>query len=192
MQMTKAELRKLAADKRNELKTEQKERSILKKLTEFDAFKHAKTVLCYVSHGDEISTAGIIDYCFCNNKTLAVPYCENEFGKMSFYYINSTTDLVEGRFGIPAPDIKKCKAVKSFNDSVIIVPALCCDLNGFRLGYGGGYYDIFLAKYKFPSIALCLSDLIIDSIPLTEYDIAVDAIITENETIIINDGGKNG
>ena len=61
---------------------------------------------------------------------------------------------------------------------LVIVPALCCDKNNFRLGYGGGFYDRFLADYKGKTVVCLPKELVIDTIYPDEFDIAVENIIT--------------
>lgn len=68
--------------------------------------------------------------------------------------------------------------------SVALVPGLAFDRRGFRLGYGGGYYDRFLPAFSGVSIGLCRSDLLSDELPsLSEYDYPVDLVVTDNEAI---------
>ena len=61
---------------------------------------------------------------------------------------------------------------------LVIVPALCCDKNNFRLGYGGGFYDRFLANYEGKTIVCLPKELIIESVCPDEFDIAVDKIVS--------------
>lgn len=190
--MDKNDLRAVALNKRQEIKNAGFDAAITERLIGLSEFKNAETVLCYVSRDDEISTEKIIEYSFKNNKRVGVPFCTDEKGIMTFYSINSFNDLQNGRFGIKEPIVSSCKKIDSYDNTVVIVPALCVSRNGFRLGYGGGYYDRFLADKSVTSIGLCYNDLIIDNIDINDYDIPLDIIITENELIYCNNGGKNG
>ena len=190
--MDKNKLRALALSKRQDIKNADKDAAITKRLISLYEYKKAETVLCYVSRDDEISTEKIIEYSLKNNKRVGVPFCTETKGVMTFYSINSLNDLQNGRFGIKEPIVTSCKQIDSYDNTVVIVPALCVSRNGFRLGYGGGYYDRFLADKSVTSIGLCYNDLIIDNIDINDYDIPLDIIITENELIYCNNGGKNG
>lgn len=62
---------------------------------------------------------------------------------------------------------------------LVIVPALAADNNGFRLGYGGGFYDRFLSKHKIKSIVPIAKELLIEKLPVDVFDIPVDCVITD-------------
>ena len=94
-------------------------------------------------------------------------------------YYDSLNDLREGMYGIREPDeALPCSEITE--NTVCIVPGLAFTPDGGRLGYGGGYYDRFLSDYSGTSIGLCYSELLFDSLPSEEYDIAVDIIITDS------------
>ena len=142
-------------------------------------FNSCNTALLYYSVNDEVDTLRIIEYCLSINKKIALPVCKRD-GLLDFYFIESLTDLTEGKFKIPAPDISFCKPVTDYSDSVCIVPALCFDKTGSRLGYGGGYYDRFLKSHNVFSIGLCYDSFLYDTIPSENHDIKVDSIVTES------------
>ena len=75
---------------------------------------------------------------------------------------------------------------KKNNIDLIIVPALCCDKNGYRLGYGGGYYDRFLKDYKGIKVVCLPKQLIFDTIYHEVHDIKMDYIITESRIIKVS------
>ncbi len=142
-------------------------------------FNSYNTVLLYYSVNDEVDTLRIIEYCLSINKKIALPVCKKD-GLLDFYFIESLNDLTEGKYKIPAPDITFCKTVTDYSDSVCIVPALCFDKTGSRLGYGGGYYDRFLKCHNVFSIGLCYDSFLYDTIPSENHDIKVDSIVTES------------
>ena len=72
-----------------------------------------------------------------------------------------------------------CEACEAKTIDLIIVPALLCDKNNYRLGYGGGYYDRFLKNTKAYKICCIPSEMIIKELPVEEFDIRMDEIITE-------------
>jgi len=189
----KIEIRKNAREKRKALTNkEQCDLLIAKTLLNSNAYKNAKTVLIYVSLDDEIKTDSIINNALESGKTVAVPFCWDKQGNMDFYIINSLDVLKSGSFGVREPDINKSKKLTGFNNSVIIVPGLVFDKNGYRVGFGKGYYDRFLSKNEIYSIGLCYDELLISEVPRDEYDKNVDLIITQSSVINCEDGGKNG
>ena len=114
-------------------------------------------------------------------------------GNMDFYYITDFDDLKIQSFGVREPVIEKCKKVASFDNTIIILPGLCFDSNGNRLGYGKGYYDRFLQirNWNIHRPFLCYNSLIVKNVPTDIYDKKVDLIVSENGVVNVN-GGKNG
>lgn len=140
-----------------------------------DEYRECKTVLIYVSKENEIDTFGIINAAFANNKRVAVPVTGDDYS-LEFYYINSTEELKPGKFNVLEPSELNEK-VTGFSDSMCIVPALCCDLSGNRVGYGKGCYDRFLADYTGKKVCLVYSDFVFPSVEHSEFDVPVDTIV---------------
>ena len=140
-------------------------------------YRSAKTILIYAARENEIATSGIIHAAFANHKTVALPVC-HKGGVMTFHRITSLSQLEPGRFGIPEP-VEGCEEVIPDSDTMCVCPALCCDMRGYRLGWGGGFYDRYLAKYNCLKAALCYSDALIPSFEVDEYDVKMDLICTE-------------
>lgn len=164
---------------------------ITNNLLHSDLYKNANIVLVYSSINNEVETNSIIKDGLNNGKIVALPKCIDKNGKMDFYVINSFDDCINGNFGILEPNTDICNKLDIFDNSLIIVPALCFDKKGYRVGYGKGYYDRFLQNKSLISVGLCYNKLIVEKIPINEYDIPVNYIITEEKTINCN-GGKNG
>ena len=143
-------------------------------------YRAADAVLVYMARPTEISTSMIIHAALANNKIVALPVCTENSG-MIFRQIGDISELRPGRFGILEPD-DSCPEYKADENTLCVCPALCCDMRGYRLGFGGGYYDRFLADFKGRKAALCYSDGFIPSIDTDEYDIGMDAIHTDSFT----------
>lgn len=114
----------------------------------------ADIVLTYVSTDIEVDTRRVLQYCFDRGIPAAVPVSGDT--ELTFYKINSFSQLKVGRFGILEP-VGGTAAVCS-QRSLCIVPALCADGDGFRLGYGKGYYDRFIARFEGVSVIVCYAD----------------------------------
>lgn len=175
----KTALRKLYTEKRKavENKTQADER-ILQKLIETNEFIESDCVFTYVSVRTEVDTIKLIEKCFLMNKKVAVPICGKK-GIMNFHYIKSFDELCNSKFGIPEPDVNSEIAVAT-EKSLCIVPGLSFDKNGFRLGYGGGYYDRYLVSFKGEVVGLCYDECLTDVLPRDEFDINIPIVITEN------------
>ena len=95
--------------------------------------------------------------------------------------IDSLNDLAPGRFGILEPTAQ-CEEIIPDEHTLCICPALCCDMRGYRLGFGGGYYDRYLADFPGVKAALCYADSMIPKIGEEPFDIKMDVILTDSFT----------
>lgn len=150
--------------------------AILNRLLGRCELENAKTVFLYYSIGREVSTVSLIERIIQKGKRAALPVSEDN-GIMEFYLIDDLSQLQRGRFGIPEPPVTQ--PVRPEKGDVIIVPALCCDKFGHRLGHGAGYYDRYLAGVKCFSICLCRKVLLEDKLPAENTDIAVSLVLTD-------------
>ncbi|MDO5560066.1 MAG: 5-formyltetrahydrofolate cyclo-ligase [Oscillospiraceae bacterium] len=149
-------------------------------------FIEASTVLSFVSFGDEPDTMELIKYSIAHNKRTAVPRCEKH-GIMNFFYIDDPDKLKKSSYGIPEPDYDESRLAADTQYAVCIVPALSFDSRGYRIGYGGGFYDRYLSRSDMTGrIGICYSRLLCDAVPAQDHDIRVNTIITEKGTININ------
>lgn len=145
-----------------------------------EEYRRAKTILVYAARENEIATEMIIHAALANRKTVALPVC-HDGGIMTFHRISGLKDLKKGRYGIMEPD-DSCEVVSPDEDTLCVCPALCCDMRGYRLGWGAGYYDRYLARYACVKAALCYSDSLIPEFDAEDYDVGMDLVFTENYT----------
>ena len=190
----KKKLRAEAREMRRSMSPDKKssfDRKIKNKLLNLWSVREAKAVLCYVSTDIEVDTREFINALLQMGKRVAVPRCEGEKSNMNFYYINSLDELQSGSFGVEEPDPTKHIMIGDTTGCVCIVPAFMFDKQGYRLGYGKGYYDRYLSRYKGSTIGICYSDNLVDELFHGKYDRCVEMIVTEKD--IINDitGGHN-
>ena len=148
---------------------------IYNNLIKLDCVRTRRIFLVYASSPDEVDTRRFISELLMNGKTVAVPKCVGK--EMRFLVIDSLDTLVKSRFGVDEPAFGD--EITVFSDTVCIVPALRFDKNGYRLGWGGGFYDRFLANYDGIPIGICYESCC-GEVPKDEYDIAADIVITEN------------
>ncbi|MBQ3418373.1 MAG: 5-formyltetrahydrofolate cyclo-ligase [Ruminococcus sp.] len=179
----KSTLRRFFLQKRKILleKNPEKKRSldleIQSRLLMSEEYRSASLVLCYVSRDFEIDTLGVILAALSNGKRVAAPKCEDD-GSMRFYPISSLSDLKTGSFGIKEPK-EGIRPLEDLSGSICICPALCCDMRGYRVGFGKGYYDRFLKTYEGSTLSLCYSDALIPAINADAYDIPVHIVVTD-------------
>lgn len=167
----------------------EQERSVLdnritQKLLATSEYAEATTVLTYVSVSSEVSTRMFIECALRDGKTVAVPRCLPGHC-LEFVAIASLEQLVAAPFNLlePAKDLSALAEVQMSN-AICIVPALLVDTKGYRLGYGAGFYDRFLSTYSGKKICLAYQqNLSKTELPHTEFDVAVDVVITESEVL---------
>ncbi len=143
-----------------------------------EEYRRADTILIYAARPNEIATREIILAALANQKTVALPVCREE-GVMTFHEIRSLSDLAEGSFGIAEP-VAGCREVIPDSGALCVCPALCCDMRGYRLGWGAGYYDRYLSEHGCIKAALCYSDSLIPEFEASDYDIRMNLIVTES------------
>ncbi len=193
----KQKLRTLFKQKRRELSDAEKQRRDRKIFCFFEnckVFKNAKVLLVYCSTPFEPDTREIIELSLKLKKQVALPRAK-EKGKMDFVFIKSLSDLKEGRYGISEPADELCKiflngeakSERSGSEKddgeesnvLCVVPGLCFDKSGNRIGYGGGYYDRFLKDFCGKTMGICYDECFLENIPRDGHDISVDLILTE-------------
>lgn len=190
--MDKKEFRKAALKKRSELfcsasEKEAADSRIFDNLVSSGILKGIRCVLTYVSYRSEADTLKLINYLLSSGVRVAVPLCGKN-GQMSFYSISSLSELELSEKGIPEPSEERAEKVMDFTDTLCIVPGTAFDRKGNRTGYGGGYYDRFIAaETEIITAGLCYHSLLYDEVPSEPHDKSVDYIITEKGFIKINE-----
>ncbi len=143
-----------------------------KALADIDIFEQLKplvegvsSVFTYASTDIEVDTRRLIDYCLEKGIPVALPVSGDT--ELSFYCISSTKELKRGRFGIDEPPADK--PALPDEKTLCVVPALCADGSGSRLGYGRGYYDRFLSTFVGMSVILCYNSFRRE-VPVEQHD----------------------
>lgn len=160
-------------------------RIIAENLFSLDLYKKSSIIYSYVSAKGEADTLGIISTAIKEGKKVAVPKCVPNTCLIEFYFIKSLKDLQKGAFNILEPNPSICEKVIDFSHGICIVPAIAFDKKGFRLGYGKGYYDRFLSRFRGTSIGICYNKCVLDVCPHDYYDQKVNILITEDFINII-------
>ena len=181
----KLEIRNICKKFRNNLPTEKKQQLDLilqEKFLQTEEYKNTKTLLAFVSKDIEINTEKIIEQALADGKTLALPKCKEE-NLMVFYIVNSLSQLKEGYYGLLEPDPEKCTMLKDTANTICLVPGLAFDREGYRIGFGKGYYDRFLLDYNGVTVGMCYAKCVHESLPKGYYDRPIDILITEKYKI---------
>lgn len=164
----------------DEKKRQKENQKIYSEFLELDEYNSAKSVFIYVSYVDEVETIPIIEKMIADGKRVSVPLCHKESHHMSAILIDNLNCLKTGAYGILEPD-KNGTVLEKEEIDLTVVPGLCFSEDGYRIGYGGGYYDRFLEGYKGFSVGLAFSECIVEKVPKEETDKKVDIVISGKE-----------
>lgn len=176
----KAERRALSKTEKAKL-----DASVARNVLALSAYQKADYLLAYASAPIEVSTVQIVNTALKEGKTVAFPRCVPGTRQMEFYKVQSFADLESGAFGILEPKAQKENLLKDFQNALCLVPALCYDKNGYRLGYGKGYYDRFLPCFSGETVGLTYENCFLDALLHGEHDCAVQTVITEQRVLKI-------
>lgn len=171
-----------ALARRNAIPSEkraEKSTAIVGQLLQSEDYRRAACIFSYVSIGSEVETRELLAYALRDGKAVAVPKTGKN-RKMEFLQIFSLEDLQEGRFGVMEPVSGMVRIPQG--EDLFLVPLVSFDGKKNRLGYGGGYYDTYFAEHTgYRRIGLAFSEQKEQDLPTEEWDIPLDAIVTENE-----------
>ena len=188
----KAELRKkyLEVRRKTENKAE-KSALICKKISELDEYKNAKTVFAYKSLPQEVNVDGLIKTAVLNGKTVALPKTFADFS-LKFYKFTGEP-LVKSSFGVYEPTEVAENEIKK--PDIVILPGICFDLKGNRIGFGKGCYDRFLSGKNVLVAAACFESQLLKNglIGADSTDIGANVIVTETKIYRVGEayGGQH-
>lgn len=149
------------------------------------AWAEASQVLAYWPLGNEVDVRPLIRELWERGARVFLPRCrEGEPGIMDLACVAGKGDLALGLHGIMEPDKCRCPVVEDAAPDLILVPGVGFDSRGYRLGFGGGYYDRLLEGQGMSGamkIGPCYDFQYVDRLPVDPWDKPVDAVCTEKE-----------
>ena len=180
----KMQLRTVISEKRKQISAEERKQmdaSICRRIIALAGFRYADAILTYSPLKNEVDISEVNEAALKSGKTLAFPRCVPGTSNMDFYEVTSMDQLEKGSFSImePKPDCKLWTPAE--NKSILcIIPAMAYDKDGFRLGYGKGFYDRFLADRDFVKVGVVYSKFLVDyKLPRGRFDLAANVVVTE-------------
>lgn len=139
-----------------------------------EQYQKAATIYGYLPYNQEVRTTAILERALQDGKRVAVPKVYGD--EMKFIYLEDLSQVEKGYAGIPEPIGDG--PVAEDTTALVLMPGLAFDREGHRIGYGGGFYDKFLASEpNHPTVALCYAFQMVEKIEPEEYDIPVDCVI---------------
>ena len=187
IRVVKREMREKYSAVRNEMDAEKREefdKKIFDRLTASITYRHSNEILLYASVGSEIDTWRIFDAAIKAGKKVAFPLCFED-NTMKYYYVNSRDDLETGSFGILEPK-RGLEEYSPQSLSLCVVPGIVFDKEGYRIGYGKGFYDRFLSTFPGVKVGLVYSNMIVPKVPRGRFDKHVDILISERGVNAVN------
>ncbi len=177
----KAVLRRKAEERRRTLKSDGRDEALARAFFA-SRFAEAESFFVYLSVRSEADTSRIVRGLLERGKKVCVPFLQD--GEMRA--VPYTDKLISGAFGIPSPE-----GGEDTPCEVALAPLLAADGEGYRLGYGGGYYDrYFASRPEMLRVGLMYAGQAVPALPRSPHDVPLDAAVTE-EGVRLFGGGRN-
>lgn len=183
----KAELRKEMIARRDALPAEERARiarSFVAKIAALPEYASADSVLATMAIGSEWNTRLLIDHARARGKSIVLPRISAPPRRLELYAVEDfERDLLPGVWNIPEPDPSRCRKLEFGAVDFALVPALAVDREGYRLGYGAGYFDKLLTgrRNRPYCVTALASQFILERLPREAHDIPVDLVLDDQE-----------
>ncbi|NMA69105.1 MAG: 5-formyltetrahydrofolate cyclo-ligase [Desulfitobacterium sp.] len=177
-------LREEVLARRNALGEEERRKmsqEIRRVVSQLEEFKNASTIMVFLDFGGEVETTDLAQQILDQGKRLITPRCAPKRVLIPALIKDLEKDLEPGMWGIREPKKEGLIEVDPQEIDCIIMPGVAFDLDGNRLGYGGGFYDRFLERVRpeTPRIAIAFHCQIVDKVPVGEFDKKIHMLVTE-------------
>ena len=163
-----------------------KSKTIFQSIKNLSIYQAAQNVMLYIDFRNEVKTGFIMEDLLTRSKGTVVPISVIGTREMILSQVlDPEKELARSSYGILEPKPEYIRKINPAILDLVIVPGIAFDSEGYRIGYGGGYYDYFFSTMERPivSIALAFDLQIIETVPKEDYDRPVDYIITESRII---------
>lgn len=175
--MNKQELRRSIREQKRAMSQEEilrRSEILAEKFAQCPAYQAARTIYGYLPYNQEVRTVPMLRRALEEGKHVAVPKVYGD--EMKFIYLDDLSQVAKGYAGIPEPIADG--PVAQDGTALVLMPGLAFDPQGHRIGYGGGFYDKFLAREPgHPTVALCYDFQVVEHLQTEEFDIPVDIVI---------------
>ena len=175
--MNKKELRAMIREQKRAMTPEEiasRSEKLMELFLQSEAYKNAKTIYGYLPYNQEVRTVPMLEQALKDGKRVAVPKCYGD--EMKFLFMDDLSKVEKGYAGIPEPIADE--PVADDETALVLMPGMAFDPQGHRIGYGGGFYDKFLAQEPgHPTLALCYDFQVLPHLETEEFDIPVDCVL---------------
>lgn len=175
--MDKKELRRQIREKKRAMTEDdiiRRSEALGEQFAQLDLYRNAKTIYGYLPYNQEVRTVPMLARALRDGKQVAVPKVSGD--TMNFIYLTDLNHVAKGYSGIPEPIADE--PIAHDETALVLMPGLAFDPEGHRMGYGGGFYDRFLAaEPNHPTVALCYDFQMLPHLETESHDIPVDRVI---------------
>lgn len=161
---------------------QQSDEALFQQLLDLPQLAQANTIsLFWGITGLEPDTGRLVPQLLEQGKRICLPRIISDFG-MELREYTPDSPMSRTSFGIWEPTLD-CPLVEKSQVELVVVPALCYDRRGFRLGYGAGHYDRWLTDYTGCTVGMCREAILQDTVPIESHDKPVQIVLTEHEVM---------
>ena len=175
--LDKKALRREISQKKRAMQSEEIEaysRELAEALYETEYYKRASALYAYLPYNQEVHTWQILERAKADGKRVAVPKVYGDV--MRFLWLDDFSQVAPGAYSIPEPTFDE--PIANDETALVLMPGLAFDPQGHRVGYGGGFYDKYLAAHpKHPLVALCYPFQMFPQLDVDAHDIPVDLVL---------------
>ena len=175
--MDKKELRRMIRDQKRAMTEEmivEKSEKLGQLFAESELYKNAKSIYGYLPYNQEVRTVAMLEQAMKDGKRVAVPKCYGD--EMRFLWMDDLSKVEKGYANIPEPIADE--PIADDPTALVLMPGLAFDPQGHRIGYGGGFYDKFLAgEPTHPTLALCYDFQMLEYLETEAHDLPVDVVL---------------
>ena len=187
-QRLKASLRRSAKQSRARVSARERaawSAAIMGRLVALDRWRAAGTVALYAPVAGEADVIPLVEKARASGKRVVFPRANTATRSLDFFEVCSASELRPGAYGVPEPPVVEAKRIPAGQIDLLVLPGLAFDLEGRRLGFGGGYYDRLLGSSPRPAIGVAFEIQIHAALPGEDHDRGVDVVVTEARSIAL-------
>lgn len=162
----------------------ERSRAIITAITSLPEFRSAGSVLLTASFGSEVETGELIAQTLASGKTLLLPLVNKESRMLELYAVSDPeSQLARGTYGIAEPRPERCRRASHAEVEWVLVPGVVYADDGFRIGYGGGYYDrlLPLLPSAAPRVSAAFQFQRRPDVPHGVHDQKIQTVVTESD-----------
>ncbi len=167
-------------------------RDAIRYLMEDPAYRNAGTIGVTISRFPELDTRPLVEAAWKDGKRVAAPRCSPSDRGMQFRYIDSYEQLETVYMDLLEPAEDKTEPAGKEDIDLLVVPGVAYSQSGYRIGFGGGYYDRYLTDFGGDTVSLAFEKQLAGEVPAESHDIPVDMIFTERRVIDCRGGADVG